>query len=209
MRGGTSGRWVCSSIRWRPAACPSTVRPGTHCPPRSCIAHRSRCPSRCRTACGMRSRHVWSKIPQGAHSAPARSERCSRPRHRHYGRLPEDPVYAPAYSGLADSHFYLGYAFGRVPPREAMPIARHAASTALKLDTNLAEAHTSSGLISMMYDWNRPAAETSFQTALRLNPSTPRPTTPMRRCWRAGADARTKRSRSSARACRWIRSPCR
>jgi serine/threonine-protein kinase len=85
--------------------------------------------------------------------------------------LEQDPAYAPAYSGLADTHFYLGYAFGHVAPREAMPIARHAANTALKLDPNLAEAHTSSGLISMMYEWDRPAAEKSFQTALRLNPS--------------------------------------
>jgi serine/threonine-protein kinase len=85
--------------------------------------------------------------------------------------LEQDPAYAPAYSGLADTHFYLGYAFGHVAPREAMPIARHAANTALKLDPNLAEAHTSSGLISMMYEWDRPAAEKSFRTALRLNPS--------------------------------------
>ena len=85
--------------------------------------------------------------------------------------LQQDPAYAPAYSGLADTHFYLGYAFGHVPPREAMPIARHAANTALTLDPNLAEAHTSSGLISMMYEWDRPAAEKAFQTALRLNPS--------------------------------------
>jgi serine/threonine-protein kinase len=85
--------------------------------------------------------------------------------------LEQDPTYAPAYSGLADTHFYLGYAFGRVPPREAMAVARQAANTALKLDPNLAEAHTSSGLISMMYEWDRPAAEESFKTALRLNPS--------------------------------------
>jgi serine/threonine protein kinase/tetratricopeptide (TPR) repeat protein len=85
--------------------------------------------------------------------------------------LEQDAAYAPAYSGLADTHFYLGYAFGRVRPQEAMPIARNAANTALKLDPNLAEAHTSSGLISMMYEWDRPAAEKSFQTALRLNPS--------------------------------------
>jgi tetratricopeptide (TPR) repeat protein len=85
--------------------------------------------------------------------------------------LEHDATYAPAYSGLADTHFYLGYAFGRVPPREAMPVARRAANTALTLDHNLAEAHTSSGLISMMYEWDRPAAEKSFQAALRINPS--------------------------------------
>ncbi|MCA1649989.1 MAG: protein kinase, partial [Acidobacteria bacterium] len=82
-----------------------------------------------------------------------------------------DPTYAPAYSGLADSHFYLGYAFGRVPPREAMPKARQAADTALKLDPNLAEAYTSAGSIAMIYDWDRPAAERSFKKAIELNRS--------------------------------------
>jgi Tfp pilus assembly protein PilF len=72
---------------------------------------------------------------------------------------------------LADSHFYLGYAFGRVPPREAMPRAREAADAALKLDPNLAEAHTSAGLISMIYDWDRKAAEQSYKRAIELNRS--------------------------------------
>jgi eukaryotic-like serine/threonine-protein kinase len=85
--------------------------------------------------------------------------------------LEHDSTYAPAFSGLADSHFYLGYAFGRVPPREAMPRAREAADTALKLDPNLAEAHTSAGLISMIYDWDRQAAERSFKRAIELNRS--------------------------------------
>ena len=50
---------------------------------------------------------------------------------RHFEQaLERDPTYAPAYSGLADSHFYLGYAFGRVPPVEAMPKARAAAEKA-------------------------------------------------------------------------------
>jgi TolB-like protein/Tfp pilus assembly protein PilF/predicted Ser/Thr protein kinase len=85
--------------------------------------------------------------------------------------LAHDPRYAPAYSGLADSNFYLGYAFGHVPPREAMPQARRAADTALELDPNLAEAYASAGLVSMFYDWDRRAAEQSFKRAIELNPS--------------------------------------
>jgi TolB-like protein len=48
------------------------------------------------------------------------------------------PTYAPAYSGLADTYFYLGYVWGHLPPREAMPLAKAAAVKALELDPHLA-----------------------------------------------------------------------
>jgi len=63
-----------------------------------------------------------------------------------------DPNYAPAYSGLADTYFYLGYAWGHLPPREAIPIAKAAALKAIQLDDNSAEGHTSLGFIKAMYD---------------------------------------------------------
>ena len=64
--------------------------------------------------------------------------------------IERDPTYAPAYSGLADTHFYLGYAFGHVPPVEGMPKARAAAEKALALDPKLAEARTSLGLVTVL-----------------------------------------------------------
>jgi TolB-like protein/Tfp pilus assembly protein PilF/predicted Ser/Thr protein kinase len=85
--------------------------------------------------------------------------------------LREDPAYAPAYSGLADSHFYLGYAFGRVPPGDAMPRAEAAALKALELDDTLAEAHTSLALVRLFYRWDWPGAEREFQRAIELNPN--------------------------------------
>ena len=84
--------------------------------------------------------------------------------------LKEDPRYALAYSGLADAHFYLGYAFGHEPPHQAMPKAKAAAAQALALDDSLAEAHTSSALIKFFYDWNWPGAEREFRRAIELNP---------------------------------------
>ena len=61
-----------------------------------------------------------------------RTEKSMNLAMRHFEQaLERDPAYAPAYSGLADSHCYLGYAFGRVPPMEAMPKARAAAKKAL------------------------------------------------------------------------------
>jgi tetratricopeptide (TPR) repeat protein len=59
--------------------------------------------------------------------------------------ITKDPNYALAYSGLADSYIYMGYAFGRTPAREAMPKAKAAALKALELDQNLAEGHISQG----------------------------------------------------------------
>jgi TolB-like protein/Tfp pilus assembly protein PilF len=85
--------------------------------------------------------------------------------------LQDDPTYAPAYSGLADSHFYLGYAFGHDPPREAMPKARADAVKALELDETLAEAHTSLALVRFFFDWDWPAAEREFQRAIELDPN--------------------------------------
>ncbi len=85
--------------------------------------------------------------------------------------LVEDPTYAPAYSGLADCQFYLGYAFGRSPPREAMPKAKAAALKALELDETLAEAHTSLAVVRFLYDWDWPGAEREFHRAIELNPN--------------------------------------
>jgi len=91
---------------------------------------------------------------------------------QHFEQVIErDATYAPAYSGLADSHFYLGYAFGRVPPVEAMPKARAAAEKTLALEPNLAEARTSLGFVTYFYDWNWAGAERELQEAIRLNPS--------------------------------------
>jgi TolB-like protein/DNA-binding winged helix-turn-helix (wHTH) protein/Tfp pilus assembly protein PilF len=85
--------------------------------------------------------------------------------------IAKDPNYAPAYSGLADTYFYLGYAWGKMPPTEAMPLARAAASRAVELDPNSAEAHTSLAMVELTYDWNFPGAEQEFKRAIALNPN--------------------------------------
>jgi eukaryotic-like serine/threonine-protein kinase len=82
-----------------------------------------------------------------------------------------DPHYAPAYAGIADSYFYLGYSFGRMNPNDAMPRAKAAAFRALELDPESADAHTSLGLIQIAFDWDWAAAENNIRRALSLNPS--------------------------------------
>ena len=85
--------------------------------------------------------------------------------------LDVDPLYAPAWTGLADSYFYLAYSFGRVDPRDAMPRAKAAARRALELDPHLAEAHCSLALVQTCYDWDWASAELNYQRALSLNQS--------------------------------------
>ena len=82
-----------------------------------------------------------------------------------------DPLYSPAYAGIADSYFYLGYSFGRMDPNDAMPRARVAALRALELDAHSAEAHCSLGMVQATYDWDWASAESSYKRALALNPS--------------------------------------
>jgi len=56
----------------------------------------------------------------------------------------EDPQYAQAYSGLADTYALLGdWQYAVMTPKEAFPKAKAAATKALELDGTLGEAHNS------------------------------------------------------------------
>ena len=84
--------------------------------------------------------------------------------------IDQDPAYALAYAGLADSYSMLAN-FGFVPPKEAYPRAKEAALKALEIDDSVAEAHTSLGFIKTEYDWDWTGAEREFKRAIALNPS--------------------------------------
>jgi TolB-like protein/tetratricopeptide (TPR) repeat protein len=85
--------------------------------------------------------------------------------------IAKDPLFAAAYSGLADSFAYRGWRWGHLPPREAMPLAKAAALKAIQLDGDSAEAHTSLGLVKVWYEWDFKGAEQDFQRAILLNPN--------------------------------------
>ena len=60
--------------------------------------------------------------------------------------------------------------FGLLTPREARRQANEAAITAVKLDPESAEAHTSLAFIAFFHDWDWPTAEARFQKAIELDP---------------------------------------
>ena len=86
------------------------------------------------------------------------------------GALDEDPRYALAYTGVADSLSILAL-LEFLPPKQAFPKAKTAAQKSLGIDNNLAEAHSSLGLIRFQYDWDWEGAEKEFTRAIELNPS--------------------------------------
>ena len=86
--------------------------------------------------------------------------------------IDKDSGYALAYSGLADANMYLlrlGFLRG-VSRKETDERAKAAATKALELEDNLAEAHTSLGLVRMEYEWDWTGSEREFQRAIQLNP---------------------------------------
>lgn len=85
--------------------------------------------------------------------------------------IKEDPTYAPAYAGLADCYNGLSLVqVGALPPVEGRQRAEVAATKALELDNNLADAYTALAHINH-YNWDWAAAEQRFKRALDLNPN--------------------------------------
>ncbi len=83
--------------------------------------------------------------------------------------IDQDPGYALAYTGLADTYYFMSNIF--LPPQEAMPKARAAAQRALQLDEMSGEAHASLALVKSQYDRDWAEAEKEYKRALELNPS--------------------------------------
>jgi DNA-binding winged helix-turn-helix (wHTH) protein/tetratricopeptide (TPR) repeat protein len=84
--------------------------------------------------------------------------------------IDQDPKYARAYVGLADS-YALRNLYGAAQRREHFERARRAVHEALRLDPGLAEAHTTAAFISFYYDWNWKVAEAGYRRAIEIDPN--------------------------------------
>ncbi len=90
---------------------------------------------------------------------------------RHYWKkaVHEDPDYAKAYAGLAESYNMLTIT-GALPVTDALAQSREAAKKALELDDSLSEAHASLGFTHML-EWDWASAGREFKRALQLDPN--------------------------------------
>ncbi len=85
--------------------------------------------------------------------------------------IDEDPKYAQAYSGLADTYSLLGdWQYAVMTPKEALPKAKTAVIKALELDSTLGEAHNSLAFCLDGFDWDFDSAGKEFRRAIELNP---------------------------------------
>jgi serine/threonine-protein kinase len=79
-----------------------------------------------------------------------------------------DSGYALAWAGLADAYSLLS-ASGGMRPVDSRPLATAAADRALALDSRLAEAHVSMGIVHTFFDWDWTAAKREFARALAID----------------------------------------
>ena len=83
--------------------------------------------------------------------------------------IAEDPGYALAYTGLADS-YALGVDYRSVPAGPGFEAAKQYARKAIEIDDSLAEAHASLAWSMFIYDWDWEGAEREFRRAIDLEP---------------------------------------
>jgi DNA-binding winged helix-turn-helix (wHTH) protein/TolB-like protein/tetratricopeptide (TPR) repeat protein len=83
--------------------------------------------------------------------------------------IDQDPNYALAYAGIAQSYIPLGF-YGYMSPAEARDKASAAAKKALDMDDTLAEAHSAMAVVKA-WSWLWADAEEEYQRAIELNPN--------------------------------------
>jgi serine/threonine-protein kinase len=108
----------------------------------------------------LRGRYAWNKrTQQGITEAIGYFEQA----------IAEDPRYAPAYAGLADS-YALQLDYRSLPAVEGFTRARAYARQALALDDSVAPAHASLAWTLFIHDWDWEGAEQAFRRAIALDP---------------------------------------
>src|SRR6185295_7183782 len=111
----------------------------------------------------LRGRYFWSlRTPDGFRKALDYFQRA----------IEQDPNFAPAYAGLADTYALLGsMPYAVMPTSEASSRAKAAASHALTIDPTLAEAQVSLAFVTYSFDWDWAEGERGFRRALDLDPN--------------------------------------
>jgi TolB-like protein/Flp pilus assembly protein TadD len=80
------------------------------------------------------------------------------------------PLFAEAHAAIAESMGPLGY-LGFLPPHEATPAMKAAATTALSIDPDLVEGLNALAACAAFHEWRLAEAEALFQRAIAVNPN--------------------------------------
>ncbi|MGA7107947.1 MAG: winged helix-turn-helix domain-containing protein, partial [Terracidiphilus sp.] len=99
-----------------------------------------------------------------------KSDSLRKAQHLFQESIQEDPNFALAYAGLADTYVYLAFT-GALPRDEASRSAKKNLARALELDDTIGEAYDTLGVLSSSFDWDWEAADRAFNRALELAPS--------------------------------------
>jgi TolB-like protein/Tfp pilus assembly protein PilF len=107
---------------------------------------------------------------QGRYHLSQRSEEGLLKALEFFGKaLVEDPQYAVAHSGLADAYGLCNH-YGVMGPSDVWTKAASSAATAVMLDDDSGEAHTSLAHVKSTQDWDWLGAQREFRRAISLNP---------------------------------------
>ena len=89
----------------------------------------------------------------------------------YFGKVIErEPSFVPAHVGIAQSWAFEGLMMMK-PPREAMVLAKEAATRTLALDPASAGGQSVLGMVKWLFDWDAAGAESSFVEALARDES--------------------------------------
>jgi TolB-like protein/Tfp pilus assembly protein PilF len=83
-----------------------------------------------------------------------------------------DPTYALAWSGLADAYSSSAIT-SDAPPRQMLPLAREAATQAVRYAEKLSESQVSRGFYNLFLTWKWSVAEEAFRSAVELDGNNP------------------------------------
>jgi TolB-like protein/cytochrome c-type biogenesis protein CcmH/NrfG len=109
----------------------------------------------------VQGRYFWSRrTPEDMKRAVECFQRAIR----------EDPSYALAHVGLADTYI-IEADFQITPTRQALPAAEVEAQAALAINPDLAEPHATLGYIKYVYLWDWSGGEAEFRRSIELKPA--------------------------------------
>ena len=84
--------------------------------------------------------------------------------------IARDPIFAPAYAGMARNHVYLA-TLGAAAPGDVLPRAAEAAQRAIELDPRSGEARSIHGYTKLFLEWDWETAGNELKLAREMEPN--------------------------------------